>query len=55
MVVDNLSHHLEQGADESLLTVQGLTDHVTFPKHEKGGTLDPVVFRTNSAVTSWDS
>ncbi|KAK8384200.1 hypothetical protein O3P69_009145 [Scylla paramamosain] len=30
-------------AYENLLTVQGLKDHVTFPTHERGGTLDPVI------------
>ena len=43
MVVGNLNHHLEQGAYENLLTVQDLTDHVTFPTHERGGTLDLVI------------
>ena len=43
IVVGNLNHHLEQSAYENFLTVQGLTDHVTFPMHERGGTLDPVI------------
>ena len=43
LVVGGLNHHLEQHAYESLLTVQGLTDHVTFPTNERGGTLDPVI------------
>ena len=43
MVVGNLNHHLKQGAYQNLLTVQGLTDHITFPTHERGGTLDPVI------------
>ena len=43
MVVGHLNHHLEQGAYENLLTVQGLTDHVTFPLQERGGTLDTVL------------
>ena len=43
LVVGDLNHHLERHAYESLLTVQGLTDHVTFPTHERGGTLDPVI------------
>ena len=43
LVVGDLNHHLERDAYETLLTVQGLTDHVTFPTHERGGTLDPVI------------
>ena len=43
MVVGDLNLHLEQSAYENLLTVQGLTDHVTFPTHERRGTLDPVI------------
>lgn len=43
LVVGDLNHHLEQQAYANLLAVQGLTDHVTFPTHERGGTLDPVI------------
>ena len=43
LVVGNLNYHLERHAYESLLTIQGLTYHVTFPTHERGGTLDPVI------------
>ncbi|KAK4328324.1 hypothetical protein Pmani_001267 [Petrolisthes manimaculis] len=43
LVVGDLNHHLEQQAYENLLDVQGLIDHVTFPTHEQGGTLDPVI------------
>ncbi|KAG0729665.1 hypothetical protein GWK47_029866 [Chionoecetes opilio] len=43
LVVGDLNHHLEQHAYESLLTVQGLTDHMTFPTHEREGTLNPVI------------
>ncbi|KAK4288461.1 hypothetical protein Pmani_038511 [Petrolisthes manimaculis] len=43
LVVGDLNHHLEQQAYENLLDVQGLIDHVTFPTHERGGTLDPVI------------
>ncbi|MPC74315.1 hypothetical protein E2C01_068672 [Portunus trituberculatus] len=42
LIVWDLNHHLERDAYENLLEVQGLTDHVTFPTHERGGTLDPV-------------
>ena len=31
---------LEQSTYENLLMVQGLTDHVTFPTHERGGILE---------------
>ncbi|XP_063845411.1 uncharacterized protein LOC135091588 [Scylla paramamosain] len=43
LLVGDLYHHLEHDAYENLLTVQGLKDHVTFPTHERGGTLDPVI------------
>ncbi|KAK8396061.1 hypothetical protein O3P69_005273 [Scylla paramamosain] len=43
LLVGDLNHHLERDAYENLLTVQGLKDHVTFPIHERGGTLDPVI------------
>ena len=43
LIVGDLNHHLERDAYEDLLTVQGLTDHVTFPTHERGGTLDPAI------------
>ena len=43
MVMGDLNHHLEQDAYENLLTVHGLTDHITFPTHERDGTLDPVI------------
>ena len=39
----DLNHNLEQGAYENLLTVQDLTDNVTFPTHERGKTVDPVI------------
>ena len=43
LLVGDLNHHLERDAYENLLTVQGLKDHVSFPTHERGGTLDPVI------------
>ena len=43
MVVGDLNFHLEQEAFDNLLTVQGLINHVTFPTHERGGILDPVL------------
>ena len=42
LIVGDLNHHLERDAYENL-EVQGLTDHVTFPTHERRGTLDPVI------------
>ncbi|MPC43636.1 hypothetical protein E2C01_037288 [Portunus trituberculatus] len=35
IVGDDLNHHLERDAYENLLEVQGLTDDVTFPTHER--------------------
>ncbi|KAG0727704.1 hypothetical protein GWK47_034100 [Chionoecetes opilio] len=57
LVVGDLNHHLEQHVYESLLTVQCLRDHVTFPTHERGEgghwTLSSLTSRgTLSAVTS---
>ena len=43
MVVGDLNFHLEQEAFDNLLAVQGLANHVTFPTHERGGMLDPVL------------
>ncbi len=43
LLVGDLNYHLERDAYENLLTVQSLKDHVTFPTHERGGTLDPVI------------
>uniref|UniRef100_A0A0P4VX79 Uncharacterized protein n=1 Tax=Scylla olivacea TaxID=85551 RepID=A0A0P4VX79_SCYOL len=43
MIVGDLNFHMEQDAFSNLLTVQALTNHVTFPTHERGGLLDPVV------------
>ena len=57
MVVGDLNHHLKQGAYENLLTVQGPTDHVTFPTHKRVGTLDPVITDLyspiNLSIDSW--
>ena len=41
--VGDLNHQLEQAPYESLLGAQGLTDHVSFPTHVRGGTLDPAI------------
>uniref|UniRef100_A0A0P4VP62 Endonuclease/exonuclease/phosphatase domain-containing protein n=1 Tax=Scylla olivacea TaxID=85551 RepID=A0A0P4VP62_SCYOL len=43
MILGDLNFHLEQDAFNSLLMVQGLTNHVSFPTHERGGSLDPVL------------
>lgn len=43
MIVRGLNFHMEKDAFNNLLAVQGLTNHVTFPTHEQGGLLDPVV------------
>ena len=43
LIVGDLNFHLEQQAYENLVSVQGLVNHVTFPTHERGGLLDPVL------------
>jgi len=43
MIVGDLNFHMERDAYNNLLAVQGLVNHVTFPTHERGGLLDPVV------------
>ena len=43
VVAGDLNCHLEQGAYDDLMEVQGLTNHVTFPTHVRGGMLDPVL------------
>ena len=42
-MVGDLNYHIEQHAYKNFLAVHGLTDHVIFPTHERGGTLDPVI------------
>ena len=43
LIVGDLNFHVEQQAYNNLLSVQGLVNHVTFPTHERGGLLDPVL------------
>ena len=43
LIVGDLNHHLEGAAYNNLLKVQGLTNHVTFPTHERGGSMDPAI------------
>ncbi|XP_045137147.1 uncharacterized protein LOC123519710 [Portunus trituberculatus] len=43
LIVGDLNFHLEQQAYNNLVTVSGLTNHVTFQTHERGGLLDPVL------------
>ena len=52
LIIGDLNHHLEQAAYESLLAVQGLGDYVTFPTHERGGTLDPVITDLQEGVVN---
>ena len=42
-IVGDLNYHLVQSAYDDLLAVNGLVDHVDFPTHILGGTLDPVI------------
>ena len=41
MILGDLNFHLGQDAFISLLTVQGVENHISFPTHERGGSLDP--------------
>ncbi|KAG0722807.1 hypothetical protein GWK47_043877 [Chionoecetes opilio] len=43
VIVGDLNQHLAARAFEELLTVYGLTNHVTFPTHISGSSLDPVI------------
>ena len=43
LIVGDINFHLEQQAFDNLVAVQGLVNHVTFPTHEGGGLLDPVL------------
>ncbi|KAG0727448.1 hypothetical protein GWK47_004009 [Chionoecetes opilio] len=43
VIVGDLNQHLVARAFEELLTVYGLTNHVTFPTHISGSSLDPVI------------
>ena len=43
IIVGDLNQHLVQRAFNDMMAVHGLTNHVNFPTHELGGSLDPVV------------
>ena len=43
LIVGDLNYHLVQTAYDDLLDVHNLVDHVDFPTHILGGTLDPVI------------
>ena len=43
LVMRDLNFHLEQQAYDNLVSIQGLVNHVTFPTHEQGGLIDPVL------------
>ena len=43
IIVGDLNQHMVARSFEELLTVYGLTNHVTFPTHILGGSLDPVI------------
>lgn len=51
MIVGHLNFHLEPIAFDNLITVQGLANQVTFPMHEQGGLLDPVLSDLHDANT----
>lgn len=52
VIVGDLNYHLVQNAYDDLLDVQGLVDHVDFPTHIHGGTLDPVISDLNNTIIS---
>ncbi|XP_050721117.1 uncharacterized protein LOC127000986 [Eriocheir sinensis] len=43
LIVGDLNQHLVARVFDDLLTVHGLTNHVTFPTHNSGSSLDPVI------------
>ena len=43
IIVGDLNQHLVARTFEELLTVYGLKNHVTFPTHNSGSSLDPVI------------
>lgn len=43
LIVGDLNQHLVARVFDDLLTVHGLTNHVTFPTHNSGSFLDPVI------------
>lgn len=43
MIVGDPNSHMEQDVYNNLLAVEGLTNHITFPTHERGGLLDPIL------------
>lgn len=43
VIVGDMNHHLVARPFEKLLTVFGLTNHVDFPTHKLGSSLDPVI------------
>ena len=45
VVVDDLNQHQVVRAPTELTVVQGLQNHVNFPTHQRGGSLDSVLTR----------
>lgn len=43
LIIGDPNFHLEQQAFNNLVTIQGLVNHITFPTHERGRLLDPVL------------
>ncbi len=49
LIVGDLNHHIGGAVYENFLTLQDLTDPMTFPTHKRGGTLEPGITDTGEA------
>lgn len=52
MIVEDLTQYLEREAVDSLLLVNDLQNHVTFPTNKRGVLLDPVLSDLTEASTT---
>ena len=52
VVVGDMNQHLVMRSFEDLLTTYGLTNHVNFPTHDSGSSLDPVITDIDESLVS---
>lgn len=52
IIVGDLNQHLVQRQFDEMLTVYGLTNHVSFPTHISGSSLDPVITDLPSSLVT---
>ena len=52
VIVGDLNQHLVARSFENLITIHGLTNHVDFPTHDSGSSLDPVITDLPDSIIS---